>query len=265
MKAARILNDLAEMDAVLTDGHFIFSSGNHGSAYIDIRTVAPDAAWMKKVAGALVKAIEAYDYDVIIGPETLGRDLARFGSAKERRIGLWCNIVDATDDTPKHAIFPPKLERVFRPLIDGMRVAIFDDLLTTGGRSRWSAISSPSPAERSWSQLRSCDVRPRSEQRTAAHPRSRSWPRSKASRCSRPSSAPSSAPAPREYPSSCGPVTGLRGQRTTRTTRPLPSFSLRSINHEPSASHPRSLPLGLYDGSCLNQSQYAVLVLHQVI
>jgi orotate phosphoribosyltransferase len=132
MKAARILNDLAEMDAVLTDGHFIFSSGNHGSAYIDIRTVAPDAAWMKKVSIELAKATKAYDYDLIIGPETLGRDLARYGASKERCIGLWCNIVDATDDTPKHAVFPPKLERVFAPLIAGMKVAIFDDLLTTG-------------------------------------------------------------------------------------------------------------------------------------
>jgi orotate phosphoribosyltransferase len=133
MSEQEILDHLAEEGAVLTGSHFIYTSGLHGTAYINMRAVAHEAGWLDSIGSELAGRIRdffgASDVDLIIGPETLGRTLAG-DTAKQDRLwsAIWCDIVEA--DGVKQAVFSEKLN--FGRLVQGKSVVIVDDLLTTG-------------------------------------------------------------------------------------------------------------------------------------
>jgi orotate phosphoribosyltransferase len=129
MSEAELLQHLVDEGAVITHSHLVYTSGNHGSAYINMRQVAHQAKWLDRVADELAHRIALSEViDLIIGPETLGRTLAGFVAARFDLPSIWCDIVGEGDD--KRAVFSPKLN--FGRLVEGKRVAIVDDLLTTG-------------------------------------------------------------------------------------------------------------------------------------
>jgi orotate phosphoribosyltransferase len=94
-----------------------------------MRQVAHDAKWLDRVADELAHRLARSEvFDLIIGPETLGRTLAVSVAARFGLPGIWCDMVGEGDD--KRAVFSPKLN--FGRLVEGKRVVIVDDLLTTG-------------------------------------------------------------------------------------------------------------------------------------
>jgi orotate phosphoribosyltransferase len=128
MPQTSILEHLAEEEAILTNSHFIYTSGMHGTAYINMRAVAHDAGWFENVVGPLLgRAIDEYQPDIIVGPETLGRTIAQVTAPWLGADAVWCDMEVAGE---KLASFSPKLD--FGRLIRGKKVAIVDDLLTTG-------------------------------------------------------------------------------------------------------------------------------------
>lgn len=124
-----ILDYLARQSAVLTGSHFVYTSGNHGTAYVNMRKVAYDARWLAQVGKTLAAKIAPYEVDLVVGPETLGRTLADHTAPHlPNGMGIWCDITGSGDE--KVASFSEKLD--FAWLVCGRRVAIVDDLLTTG-------------------------------------------------------------------------------------------------------------------------------------
>jgi len=98
-----LLAFLEQNNAVLTGRHFVFTSGNHGPAYINMRAIAhktPEAAQIGRTMGILLfEQYPRHKLDIIIGPETLGRTLAPHaceftttGSA------IWCEMEGEGDD-----------------------------------------------------------------------------------------------------------------------------------------------------------------------
>jgi orotate phosphoribosyltransferase len=136
MEAQRILDFLGSEGAVLTNSHFIYTSGLHGTAYINMRSVAHHSWWLSAAGRQMGKLIRDEGADLVLGPETLGRTLAGYAALEIRgQRGIWCDIVE--DETGKNAKFSPKLG--FDRLIPGQRVAIVDDLLTTGSSIKLAA------------------------------------------------------------------------------------------------------------------------------
>jgi orotate phosphoribosyltransferase len=132
----RILDHLEQEGAVLTGRHFIYTSGLHGTAYINMRAIAHQALWLASVGGDMAQVIGYDEVDLVLGPETLGRTLAQFTAAGIKgHCGIWCDMVEK--DGIKLASFSPKLG--FDRLVAGKRVAIVDDLLTTGSSIKLAA------------------------------------------------------------------------------------------------------------------------------
>lgn len=131
MEAEAILKHLAEAGAVLTNRHFVFSKGGHGTGYIDMRRVGHQSSWLDDVADGMAEKIKPYRVDLVVGPETLGRSLAEKIGAWLELDAIWCDVEDAEGEDKKVASFNPKFDfgRLIKP---GVRVAIVDDLLTTG-------------------------------------------------------------------------------------------------------------------------------------
>lgn len=128
-----ILDHLEREGAVLTGGHFIYTSGLHGTAYINMRAIAHQADWLAMVGSKMAARIAPYNVDLVLGPETLGRTLAQFAArGLAGGQGIWCDITE--NGGHKLANFSPKLR--FDRLVLDKRVAITDDLLTTGNSIR---------------------------------------------------------------------------------------------------------------------------------
>jgi len=120
---------LNQEGAVLTNGHFIYTGGMHGTAYINMRAVAQDAYWLQTtIGGYLGTVLNGYGPGLVIGPEALGRNLAQVVGSFLKIPAIWCDV-DETDGN-KRATFSPKFG--FGRLVRGKRVVIVDDLLTTG-------------------------------------------------------------------------------------------------------------------------------------
>lgn len=132
MLDTELLRFLEENRAIIHNKHFVYTSGNHGTSYIDMRTVAHRAQDMSKIGRVLgaTLLVGGYDVDLVIGPETLGRTLAAH-AAEHTKSGavVWCDMSEK--DGRKVASFPPKLKE-FPKLVYNKRLAIVDDLLTTG-------------------------------------------------------------------------------------------------------------------------------------
>lgn len=145
MHQQEILDFLISEGAIYTESHFVFTSGSHGSGYVDLRRVAHYAGWLRAIGAQLANLMQPHDIEVIVGPETLGRTLAGYAALTLHvDSSVWCDIVDGAYG--KIAQFSPKLD--FGRLLNGKRVGIVDDLLTTGSSieitsrlvNRWGGI-----------------------------------------------------------------------------------------------------------------------------
>jgi orotate phosphoribosyltransferase len=123
-----ILKYLELNKAVITGKHFIYTSGKHGTSYINMREVASHTDFIYDLGVTMAKRVEEVfgdGVDLIIGPETLGRDLAFATSVAVDSVRhIWCDMGEL------EASFSLKLG--FDKLAAGKNVFIVDDLLTTG-------------------------------------------------------------------------------------------------------------------------------------
>lgn len=133
MDAQEILAYLDTNEAVISGKHFVYTRGGHGTAYINMRAVAHHTRFMADMGYDLAEVVKPFNVDMVVGPETLGRTLAEYTGYALGIDAAWCDIED-TDDGGKLATFSEKLN--FQRLISGKRVAVVDDLLTTGASVR---------------------------------------------------------------------------------------------------------------------------------
>ena len=139
-----ILRELAGHEAVLTDSHFVYTSGLHGTAYVNIRAAAHDSGLMAELGHALRLRLMEYAPQLVIGPESLGRTLAYAVAAGDDWSvpAIWCDMIyDENyygDRLWKKADFSPKFN-FGRLITPGMKVVVVDDLVTTGDSIRLTA------------------------------------------------------------------------------------------------------------------------------
>lgn len=126
----------------MLEKHFVYKSKKHGSGYINMDPLFPDVELVSSICAQLVRPFEG-EFDTIVGPATGGVVLA-FASAMQtpgrRPAAVWA------DKNGDEFAF----ERAgFVDHLDGKRVLVVEDLLTTGG----SVIKVCREAERHGAEL----------------------------------------------------------------------------------------------------------------
>lgn len=115
-----------EESGALLSGHFVLTSGKHSDRYFEKFNVLQEPRHVEALCRELAARLEHTRPDVVLGPTTLGVLLA-FAVAKY--LGVTAAYGERNPDGTR---FLRRAEHI-RP---GQRVAVVDDVLTTGGSVR---------------------------------------------------------------------------------------------------------------------------------
>ena len=129
---------LAEVGAVITNSHLVYTSGRHGSAYVDKDAIYPFVNVTADLCQSLVDLAArddwARDATVIIGPERGGIILSQWTAYHLSQLtgnAVWAVYAEKTGDGQDFLIKPRWLKHV-----QGKNALVVDDVLTTGGSTR---------------------------------------------------------------------------------------------------------------------------------
>ena len=131
MNEEKVLQILGRVGAVITDSHIVYTSGKHGTAYVNKDAVFPNLKESDALAGVLARRFVAGEVEVVIGPAVAGALFAR-DVARELQ-GLTARKI-----RPVYAEKPEGgdifvIKRGYGTLIAGKNVLVVEDVLTTGG------------------------------------------------------------------------------------------------------------------------------------
>jgi orotate phosphoribosyltransferase len=122
--AARATAILAESGAVIRDGHIVYTSGRHGSAYVNKDAVYPHTGRVRELCGLLAEAGRPLGAEIVCGPAMGGIILAQWTG---HQLGLPAVYAEKA---PEGGMV---LRRGYDGLVRGRRVLVVEDVLNTGG------------------------------------------------------------------------------------------------------------------------------------
>jgi orotate phosphoribosyltransferase len=135
MNDQQILEVLERRGAILTNDHFVYTSGKHGSAYVNKDAIYPYTQDISKICLEMARKAYAYgcDPDVVIGPALGGIILSQ-----------WVASAFSEGVSPHEvlAVYAEKegegfvIKRGYAELLKGENVLIVEDVLTTGGSAK---------------------------------------------------------------------------------------------------------------------------------
>ena len=124
---------LKKIGAILTDDHFVYTSGKHGSVYINKDVLYPHTAMSSKVGRTFAEKFKNFDIDVVAAPALGGIILSQWTAyhlsklKKKEILGVYTEKTQEGDQVFK---------RGYDKLIKGKKVLVVEDLTTTGGSVR---------------------------------------------------------------------------------------------------------------------------------
>jgi orotate phosphoribosyltransferase len=125
-----ILDILKQTNALLTDDHFVYTSGKHGAIYInkDMLYIHPDKA--SEVGKMFAEHVKDLDVDVVAAPALGGIVLSQWTAFHLSKLKNKDVMAVYTEKTPeKDQIFT----RGYDKIVEGKNVFVVEDLVTTGG------------------------------------------------------------------------------------------------------------------------------------
>ncbi|WP_298820907.1 phosphoribosyltransferase family protein [Chloroflexus sp.] len=136
MNNADLLTTLHQLGAIVTDDHIVYTSGRHGSSYVNKDALYPHTAAASQVGAALAHHFADANVEIVAGPTIGGVIMAQWTAHHlsrlcEREI-LAVYAEEEQGETGKRRVF----RRGYDTLIAGKRVLVVEDVLTTGGSAR---------------------------------------------------------------------------------------------------------------------------------
>ncbi|MDP4011388.1 MAG: phosphoribosyltransferase family protein [Candidatus Roizmanbacteria bacterium] len=121
---------LKKVGAVITDSHFVYTSGKHGSVYVNKDAVYPHTAETSRIGELFAEKYKDQDIDVVVGPALGGIILSTWIAYHLSELkGKEVLGVYTEKDANKNQVFT----RNYDKLVIGKKVLVIEDLTTTGG------------------------------------------------------------------------------------------------------------------------------------
>jgi orotate phosphoribosyltransferase len=128
-----VISILKKVQAVLTDGHFVYTSGKHGSVYVNKDAVYPHTKEASQIGKLFAQNFKNKNIDVVAAPALGGIILSQWTAyhlsklKKKEVLGVY---------TEKTADNNQIFTRGYDKLVKGKNVLVIEDLTTTGGSVR---------------------------------------------------------------------------------------------------------------------------------
>ncbi len=136
MSDDHVLALLAQVGALITGDHLVYTSGRHGSSYVNKDALYPHTAATSAVCAQIARHFVAAGVEVVAGPTVGGVIMAQWTahhlSALTGREVLAVYAEEEPDGEGKRRV----LRRGYDALVAGRRVLVVEDILTTGGSVR---------------------------------------------------------------------------------------------------------------------------------
>jgi orotate phosphoribosyltransferase len=125
-----VISILRKVGAVLTDDHFVYTSGKHGSVYINKDAVYPHTEETSQIGKLFAEKFADKDIEVVVGPALGGIILSQWTAYHLSKLtGREVLGVYTEKDEQKNQVFT----RGYDALVKGKRVLVVEDITNTGG------------------------------------------------------------------------------------------------------------------------------------
>jgi orotate phosphoribosyltransferase len=136
MSEHAVSNILERVGAIITDSHLVYTSGRHGSSYVNKDALYPHIKETSFICAQIAAEFAGTGVEIVAGPTIGGVIMAQWVAYHlEQRNGQPVLAVYAEEDGSGET-----RQRVFRrgygELLQGRRVLIVEDILTTGISAR---------------------------------------------------------------------------------------------------------------------------------
>ncbi len=132
MKEQEVLQVLGKVGAVITDSHIVYTSGKHGTAYVNKDAVYPHTKETSELCRAIAEQFADDGVEVVIAPAIGGCILSnRVAEHLTDLTGREVLGVYADKDGDSFVI-----KRGYDKIVAGKNVLVVEDVLTTGGSAK---------------------------------------------------------------------------------------------------------------------------------
>lgn len=134
MKEQQVLELLGKVGAVIKDSHIVYTSGKHGTAYVNKDAVYPHTKETSELCRAIAQQFAEDGVDVVIAPAIGGVILSQWtahhlsGITGREVFGLYAEKTENGDGFV--------IKRGYDKLVAGKNVLVVEDVLTTGGSAK---------------------------------------------------------------------------------------------------------------------------------
>lgn len=164
MDKKEIMITLQELEAIITNSHFVYTNGNHGTAYVNKDAVYPDTEWTSKFCRAIAAQFIEDNVEVVIAPAIGGVILSQWiayhlsGLTGRKVLGVYAekserSVIKPKEDfwlqiSPTYTCLIKKgqelvvkentfvIKRGYDKLVAGKNVLVVEDVLTTGDSAK---------------------------------------------------------------------------------------------------------------------------------
>lgn len=133
--ATKVLEILKKVGAVITNDHFVGTSGKHFNTYIKKDAVYPHTEYISEICRLLAERTKDFDIDVVVGPALGGIILSTWTAHHLTKIfekevlSVYCEKAQGGGMAAETDML---LTRGYDELIKGKKVLVVEDLTTTG-------------------------------------------------------------------------------------------------------------------------------------
>jgi orotate phosphoribosyltransferase len=131
-----IVSILKSVGAVYTDDHFVYTSGKHGSVYINKDALYPHTTIASKVGEMFAEKFKNEDIDVVVAPAVGGTILSQWTAYHLSYLKRKEVLSAYTEKDKGTTASASESEQIFRrgydAIVKGKRVLVIEDLTTTG-------------------------------------------------------------------------------------------------------------------------------------
>lgn len=131
----KVIQILKRVGALITDDHFIYTSGKHGSVYIRKDKLYPYTQLTSQVCEMIAQQVKDWNIDVVVGPSLCGIVLSQWTAYHLCQITtkeVLSVFTEKSYDDKQVFDRPQVFKRGYDTLVKGKRVLVVEDLTTTG-------------------------------------------------------------------------------------------------------------------------------------